>query len=172
MDVSTGDQLEILGRLVLAGLLGGFIGLEREVRGYPAGIRTLALVALGACLFTDISSLLGGDDRVAAQIVTGIGFLGAGVIFREGYTVRGITTAATIWSAAAMGMAIGIELYVVGYLAPSSSSSCSRRGPSHAASTTSSDAWEATWKSTTATTIRYATKCNPSPNPNGKTKNR
>src|SRR3990172_7917362 len=116
MDVSTGDQLEILGRLVLAGFLGGLIGLERELRGYPAGIRTIALVALGACLFTDVSRLMGGDDRVAAQIVTGIGFLGAGVIFREGYPVRGITTAATIWSAAAVGMAIAIELYVVGIL--------------------------------------------------------
>src|SRR6266545_3468093 len=114
MDVSTGDQLAIVGRLVLAGVLGGVIGLERELRGYPAGIRTIALVALGSCLFTDISRLLGGDDRVAAQIVTGIGFLGAGVIFREGLSVRGITTAATIWSAAAVGMAIGTELYIVG----------------------------------------------------------
>jgi uncharacterized membrane protein YhiD involved in acid resistance len=116
MDVSTSDQLEILGRLVLAGSLGAFIGLERELRGYPAGIRTIALVALGAALFTDVSRLMGGDDRVAAQIVTGVGFLGAGVIFREGYTVRGITTAATIWSAAAIGMAIAIELYLVGIL--------------------------------------------------------
>ncbi len=113
IDVSTGDQFEIIGRLALAGLLGGIIGLERELRGYPAGIRTLALVTLGSCLFTDVSQLMGGDDRVAAQIVTGIGFLGAGVIFREGTGVRGITTAATIWSAAAIGMAIGIELYVV-----------------------------------------------------------
>jgi len=64
-------------------------------------------------LFTDVSQLLGGTDRVAAGIVTGIGFLGAGVIFREGYTVRGITTAATIWAAAAIGMAIGRELYLV-----------------------------------------------------------
>jgi len=114
MDVSTGDELEILGRLLLAGLLGGLIGLERELRGYPAGIRTIGLVALGSCLFTDISRLLGGDDRVAAQIVTGIGFLGAGVIFREGYTVKGITTAATIWAAAAVGMAVGTGLYLVG----------------------------------------------------------
>src|SRR3989454_9286220 len=113
MTVSTGDQFEIFGRLVLAGFLGAFIGVEREVRGYPAGIRTLALVALGACLFTDISRLLGGDDRVAAQVVTGIGFIGAGVIFREGLSVRGITTAATIWAAAAVGMAVGIELYIV-----------------------------------------------------------
>jgi putative Mg2+ transporter-C (MgtC) family protein len=115
MDISTGDELAIIGRLLLAGLLGGLIGLERELRGYPAGIRTIALVALGSCLFTDISRLLGGDDRVAAQIVTGIGFLGAGVIFREGLSVRGITTAATIWSAAAVGMAIGAELYIVGF---------------------------------------------------------
>ncbi len=114
IDVSTGDQFEIIGRLALAGLLGGIIGLERELRGYPAGIRTLALVTLGSCLFTDVSQLMGGDDRVAAQIVTGIGFLGAGVIFREGTGVRGITTAATIWSAAAVGMAIGVELYIVG----------------------------------------------------------
>jgi putative Mg2+ transporter-C (MgtC) family protein len=113
IDVSTGDQFEIIGRLALAGLLGGLIGLERELRGYPAGIRTLALVTLGSCLFTDVSQLMGGDDRVAAQIVTGIGFLGAGVIFREGTGVRGITTAATIWAAAAIGMAIGIELYIV-----------------------------------------------------------
>jgi putative Mg2+ transporter-C (MgtC) family protein len=107
------DQLEIIGRLVLAALFGGIIGLERELRGYPAGIRTLALVTMGSLLFTDVSQLLGGNDRVAAGIVTGIGFLGAGVIVREGYTVRGITTAATIWSAAAIGMAIGRELYLV-----------------------------------------------------------
>jgi len=107
------DQLAIVGRLALAAALGAFIGLERELRGYPAGVRTVALVTLGAALFTDVGQLLGGDDRVAAGIVTGIGFLGAGVIFREGYTVRGITTAATIWSAAAIGMAIGRELYLV-----------------------------------------------------------
>jgi putative Mg2+ transporter-C (MgtC) family protein len=67
-------------------------------------------------LFTDISRLLGGEDRVAAQVVTGIGFLGAGVIFREGAGVKGITTAATVWAAAAVGMAIGAELYVAGVL--------------------------------------------------------
>lgn len=113
-DISTSDEFEIIGRLALAGVLGAVIGLERELRGYPAGIRTLALVTLGAALFTDASRLFDGDaGRVAAQIVTGIGFLGAGVIFREGYTVRGITTAATIWSAAAIGMAVGLRLYWV-----------------------------------------------------------
>ena len=107
------DQLAILGRLAFAVILGGLIGLERELRGYPAGIRTMALITMGAMLFTDISQILGGDDRVAAGIVTGIGFLGAGVIFREQFTVRGITTAATIWASAAIGMAIGRELYLV-----------------------------------------------------------
>jgi putative Mg2+ transporter-C (MgtC) family protein len=107
------DQLAILGRLALAAVLGGLIGLERELRGYPAGIRTMALITMGAALFTDVSQTLGGEDRIAAGIVTGIGFLGAGVIFREGYTVRGITTAATIWASAAIGMAIGRELYLV-----------------------------------------------------------
>ena len=107
------DQLAIVGRLAFAAALGALIGLERELRGYPAGVRTVALVALGSALFTDVSQLLGGDDRVAAGIVTGIGFLGAGVIFREGYTVRGITTAAALWSAAAIGMAVARELYLV-----------------------------------------------------------
>jgi len=107
------DQLAIVGRLAFAAALGAFIGLERELRGYPAGVRTVALVALGAALFTDVGQLLSEENRVAAGIVTGIGFLGAGVIFREGYTVKGITTAATIWSAAAIGMAVGRELYLV-----------------------------------------------------------
>jgi putative Mg2+ transporter-C (MgtC) family protein len=101
------DQLAIVGRLAFAAALGALIGLERELRGYPAGVRTVALVTLGAALFTDVSQLLGGEDRVAAGIVTGIGFLGAGVIFREGHTVQGITTAA------AVGMAVGRELYLV-----------------------------------------------------------
>jgi putative Mg2+ transporter-C (MgtC) family protein len=106
------DELAMVGRLALAALLGAFVGIEREIRGYPAGVRTIALVALGSALFTEVSSLTGEEDRIAAGIVTGIGFLGAGVIFREGYTVRGITTAATIWSAAAVGMAVGRELYL------------------------------------------------------------
>ncbi|MFQ5472470.1 MAG: MgtC/SapB family protein [Dehalococcoidia bacterium] len=114
IDISTGDEFAIIARLALASVLGAVIGLERELRGYPAGIRTLALVTLGSALFTEGSQLFpGGDDRMAAQIVSGIGFLGAGVIFREGYTVRGITTAATIWSAAGVGVAIGLELYFV-----------------------------------------------------------
>jgi putative Mg2+ transporter-C (MgtC) family protein len=107
------EQLALVGRLAFAAVLGAFIGLQRELQGYPAGIRTLALVALGSALFTGVSRQLAADDRVAAGIVTGIGFLGAGVIFREGYTVKGITTAATVWAAAAIGMAVAVELYLV-----------------------------------------------------------
>ncbi|UCH87080.1 MAG: MgtC/SapB family protein [Dehalococcoidia bacterium] len=107
------DQLAIVGRLAFAAALGAFIGLERELRGYPAGVRTVALVAMGAALFTEVGELLGEENRVAAGIVTGIGFLGAGVILREGYTIRGITTAATIWAAAAIGMAVARELHLV-----------------------------------------------------------
>ena len=116
MDVSAGEQIAILGRLALAGVLGAFMGLERELRGHPAGIRTMSLVTLGACLFTEVSVVTGAGDRIAAQIVTGIGFLGAGVIFREQTGLKGITTAATVWAAAAIGMALGRELYVVSIL--------------------------------------------------------
>jgi putative Mg2+ transporter-C (MgtC) family protein len=107
------DQLAMVGRLAFAAFLGAFIGLERELRGYPAGVRTVALVATGSALFTEVSRITGSEDRIAAGIVSGIGFLGAGVIFREGYTVRGITTAATVWTAAAVGMAVARELYLV-----------------------------------------------------------
>jgi putative Mg2+ transporter-C (MgtC) family protein len=116
MDVSAEDQLAIVGRVALAALLGAIIGLERELRGHPAGIRTMSLVTLGACLFTEVSVLTGAHDRIAAQIVTGIGFLGAGVIFREGTGLKGITTAATVWAAAAIGMSLGRELYVAAIL--------------------------------------------------------
>ncbi|HET9200603.1 MAG TPA: MgtC/SapB family protein, partial [Dehalococcoidia bacterium] len=71
MDVSVGDQLEIILRLLLAGLLGGLVGLERDLRDYPAGLRTMALVTLGAALFMEVSRITGDEDRIAAQVVTG-----------------------------------------------------------------------------------------------------
>jgi len=108
------EQWPVIARLALAALLGAIIGLEREYRGYPAGVRTLALVCLGTALFTEMSSTFAGDSgRVAAQIVTGIGFLGAGVIMREGLNVRGVTTAATIWTAASVGIAVAQQYGLV-----------------------------------------------------------
>lgn len=97
------------GLLLLAWLLGALVGWQREAEGRPAGLRTHALVCGGACLLTLVS--LGGAEgdrgRIAAQIVSGIGFLGAGVILRRGVTVRGLTTAATIWVVSALGIATG-----------------------------------------------------------------
>ncbi len=109
------EQWSIVGRLAIAGLLGGLVGAEREYRGYPAGVRTIALVCLGSALFTEMSSTFAGDDtaRVAAQIVTGIGFLGAGVIVREGVTLHGVTTAATIWTSASLGIAVAQGFFIV-----------------------------------------------------------
>jgi len=113
---------EILGRLVLALVLGGLIGLERETVEKPAGLRTHILVTLGATLFTLISreGFLGsGADpaRVASNIVVGIGFLGAGTIWRSGVTVQGLTTAASLWTAAAIGTAVGAGFYLGGIAA-------------------------------------------------------
>jgi putative Mg2+ transporter-C (MgtC) family protein len=106
------------GQIVLAALLGGMIGAEREWRGHAAGLRTNSLVAMGSCLFTILSivafPLQGSSQdtaRIAAQIVTGIGFLGAGVVLHSGNRVRGLTTAATIWQVAAIGMAVGTRFY-------------------------------------------------------------
>ncbi|MCH7718123.1 MAG: MgtC/SapB family protein [Chloroflexi bacterium] len=110
------DQAELVGKLLLAAFCGALIGWQRDRHQYVAGLRTMALVAIGASLFTASNEVL-GLDRVVANIVTGIGFLGAGIIFREGGTVRGITTAATIWSVAAIGVAIGLELYLVALVA-------------------------------------------------------
>ena len=98
-------------RLLLAAGLGAALGVEREYRQKPAGLRTNILIALGSALFTIVSSLIGHEpgntDRISAQIVTGIGFLGGGAILRSGTTIHGMTTAATIWVNAAVGMAAG-----------------------------------------------------------------
>ena len=110
-------ELEIIARLVFAALLGGLIGAERWRAGKPAGLRTLTLICLGAALFTVISIYAFGTvegTRVAAGIVTGIGFIGAGAIMhREQGIVGGLTTAASIWVVAAVGMAAGAGMYLV-----------------------------------------------------------
>ncbi|MGD2047189.1 MAG: MgtC/SapB family protein [Gemmatimonadota bacterium] len=107
-------RLELLGGLVLAALLGGAIGWERERAGKPAGLRTNMLICMAATLLTDISARVAeaagpsaDPGRIAAQIVTGLGFLGAGTIIQARGQVTGLTTAATLWIVAAIGMALG-----------------------------------------------------------------
>jgi putative Mg2+ transporter-C (MgtC) family protein len=116
--------VEVLLRVGLAAALGGAIGFERELREREAGLRTHLLVSVGAALFTLVSAYAWTDwrfstseglvfdpTRIAAQVVTGIGFLGAGAIIRQGLSVRGLTTAATLWVVAAIGMAAGAGYY-------------------------------------------------------------
>lgn len=123
--------LSVLVKLLLSALAGGLIGFEREKHGRPAGLRTHLLVAVGACLMMIVSEAFflkyGGlgegssvrvdPARTAAQIVTGIGFLGAGVILKEGLTIRGLTTAASLWLVAGLGMTFGIGLFSPGAMA-------------------------------------------------------
>jgi putative Mg2+ transporter-C (MgtC) family protein len=125
MPLDPATELDLVGRILLAAILGAVIGVEREIHDHPAGIRTHLLVALGSGLFT-VLSIAGfssadgsGTDpsRVAAQIVTGIGFLGAGAILKYGPTVRGLTTAASLWAAAGIGMAAGAGRPVLGLAA-------------------------------------------------------
>ncbi len=129
--LSGSTELAILVKLLLAALAGAMLGIEREKHGRPAGLRTHLLVTLGSCLMMIVSEaffLKYGDlpgtgvvrldpGRAAAQIITGIGFLGAGVIIKEGFTVRGLTTAACLWVAAGIGMAFGIGLFIAGTVA-------------------------------------------------------
>jgi putative Mg2+ transporter-C (MgtC) family protein len=111
--VVDGVNLAIPVQIVVATVLGGAIGLEREMSAQPAGLRTHMLVSLGSALFT----LVGADTmhtdptRIAAQVVTGVGFLGGGAILREGATVRGLTTAASLWMTAALGVAVGLQAW-------------------------------------------------------------
>ena len=121
MAFDAGSDLDLVGRLLLAAVLGAVIGIEREIHDHPAGIRTHLLVALGSALFT-VLSIVGfsstsgvavDPSRVAAQIVTGIGFLGAGAILKYGPTVKGLTTAASLWAAAGIGMAAGASRPVI-----------------------------------------------------------
>ncbi len=125
MTIDLATQADLSIRLIVAGLLGAAIGLEREVHGHPAGVRTHMLVALGAAVFTVVSiegfpkTGAGTTDpsRIAAQIVTGIGFLGAGAIVKYGANIRGLTTAASLWVDAGLGLAAGTAMYVVAVVA-------------------------------------------------------
>jgi putative Mg2+ transporter-C (MgtC) family protein len=105
--------LEAALRMLLAIVPAAAIGLERELSGQPAGIRTHVLLALGASLFTLAGLTLGGPDaaRIAAQVVTGVGFIGAGAILRDSHRVKGLTTAASLWVTAAIGVAAGLGAY-------------------------------------------------------------
>ena len=111
MDLSI--YFEEAAQVSVAFIIGAVIGLEREFRSKPAGFRTMILICVGSCLYTILSKEIGGatTDRIASNIVTGIGFIGAGVIFKEGITVNGLTTAALIWVTAALGMSIGYHNY-------------------------------------------------------------
>lgn len=111
MDISI--YFEEAAQVSAAFIIGAIIGLEREFRSKPAGFRTMIIICVGSCLYTILSKEIGGasTDRIASNIVTGIGFIGAGVIFKEGITVNGLTTAALIWVTAALGMAIGYHNY-------------------------------------------------------------
>lgn len=124
------ETLSIVLRLVLAGVLGGVIGFERDMHGRAAGLRTNLLVCMGSALFMLVSEIVANramgssmgttigrfadPGRIAAQIITGIGFIGAGAIIKEGFNVRGLTTAACLWLVAGIGMAVGAGLYQLG----------------------------------------------------------
>jgi putative Mg2+ transporter-C (MgtC) family protein len=113
------NLLDVTARLFIALVLGGLIGLERERQERAAGLRTVTMVSLGSCLFTLVSAYgfqQTDPSRVAAQIVTGIGFLGAGAIFMRKDLVRGLTTAATIWATAAIGMASALGQFFAAFL--------------------------------------------------------
>ena len=112
-------DLDLALRILVTLILAIGVGIEREWHGHPAGMRTMALVGVGACLFTalGLEPVFGtrtDPTRIAAQIVTGVGFLGAGAILRHGTDVRGMTTAASIWVVAALGMAVGFGFYFIG----------------------------------------------------------
>jgi putative Mg2+ transporter-C (MgtC) family protein len=120
-DVVLGLRLDLLFKLGAAVLLGGAIGLERQIAGKAAGLRTNILICLGSTLVTDLSIHLAGPDgragdpaRIAAQVVTGIGFIGAGTIIQSKGIIHGLTSAATIWVVAAIGLTIGAGFYIEG----------------------------------------------------------
>jgi putative Mg2+ transporter-C (MgtC) family protein len=118
-------QIDLSLRLIVAAALGLAVGFEREIHGHPAGLRTHMLVAVGSALFTVLSAYAFGagtdpnidPTRIAAQIVSGIGFLGAGAILKDGIVIRGLTTAASLWATAAVGMAAGAGEHIIAAVA-------------------------------------------------------
>jgi putative Mg2+ transporter-C (MgtC) family protein len=120
MDIFAGNYLDYLLRLVIAALIGGAVGVEREIRGKPAGMRTNILLCTGSCLIMILSvevaentGKMADPGRIAAQVVTGIGFLGAGTIIRSRVSVSGLTSAATLWFVAALGLVVGYGSYLI-----------------------------------------------------------
>jgi len=107
------DWMMLLTKIILATALGYLIGMERELHGKVVGTRTISLIAIGSALYVLMSPIImGGDNsRIIAQVVSGIGFLGAGIIFKDGDTVKGLTTAATVWCAAAIGCLCGSGMF-------------------------------------------------------------
>lgn len=120
MNILSEEIISGIIKLIMALAAGSIIGAEREYKSKSVGFRTVILITLGSCLFTMLSAVMGGDKdptRIAANIITGIGFLGAGAIFKEGGNVKGITTASTIWVSAAIGMGIGMGAYIFSFVA-------------------------------------------------------
>lgn len=115
MDTEFTIEYETAIQLLLSFFIGTAIGIEREYRSKAAGLRTMIMICLGSTIFTEISISIGASspDRIASNIITGIGFLGAGVIFKDNLTISGITTATTIWISAALGMAVGAGEYFI-----------------------------------------------------------
>ena len=113
MEINSND----LTTMLVSVLCGGLLGIEREYLNKSAGLRTIVLICLGSTIFTMVSQRVGGsEDRIAANIITGIGFIGAGVIFKENFNVRGLTSAAVIWISSAIGMVIGIREFYLAYI--------------------------------------------------------
>jgi putative Mg2+ transporter-C (MgtC) family protein len=119
MSIDVQTQLELSIRLLLAIVLGGLVGFNRERGGHAAGLGTFSLVTLGACVFSIVSDLVfvaqADNTRIASGIVEGIGFLGAGIILTGRRSVHGLTTAAALWATASVGMLVGYGLYVLAF---------------------------------------------------------
>ena len=117
MNFDIGLEIIISAKMLVSLVFGALVGLDRERHGREVGIRTYAAVTVGATLFTSVAAHIVDDptaaSRIVANIITGVGFLGAGVIYREGGFSRGLTTAATVWCTAAIGVAVGLNMFII-----------------------------------------------------------